>query len=188
MLGTDLCAWVQTWLRIWIGALGSPVLLDKHANYKQHLLCGMFSSVQSLSHVQLFATLWTATSQGLLLFTNSWSLGKLMSMELVIPSNHLILCHPLLLLPSIFPSNRAFSNVSVLHVSWPKYWRFNFSIGPFNEYSSLISFRMTGWISLQSKRLWRVLSNTKVQNHQFFIARHSLWYNCHIHTWQLEKS
>ena len=107
MLGTDLCAWVQTWLRIWIGALGSPVLLDKHANYKQHLLCGMFSSVQSLSHVQLFATLWTATSQGLLLFTNSWSLGKLMSMELLIPSNHVITCHPLIL-PSIFPSNRVF--------------------------------------------------------------------------------
>ena len=75
-------------------------------------------------------------------FTNSWSLLKLMSIELVMPSNHLILCHPLLLLPSIFPSIRVFSNESVLHIRWPKYWRFSFSISPFNEYSGLISFRI----------------------------------------------
>ena len=78
----------------------------------------MFSSVQSLSHVWLFATPWTASQQGLLFFTNTWSLGKLMSIELVTPSNHLILCHPLLLLPSSFPSNRVISNKSVLHISW----------------------------------------------------------------------
>ena len=107
----------------------------------------MFSSVQSLSHVWLFATQWTASRQGLLFFTNTWSLGKLMSIELVTPSNHLILCHPLLLLPSSFPSNRVFSNESILHISWPKYWRFNFSIGPSNEYSGLISFRMD-WLYL----------------------------------------
>ena len=138
----------------------------------------MFSSVQLLSHVRLFAT----PRQGSLFFTNSWSLGKVISIELVIPSNHLILCHPLLPLPSIFPSNRVFSNESVLHISWPKYWRFNFRIGPSNEYSGLISFRMIGWISLQSKGHLRVLSNTTVQNHQLFITHHSLWCNCHIHT------
>ena len=128
------------------------------------------------------ATPWTAAHQGLLFFTNTWSLGKLMSIKLVIPSNNLILCPPLLLLPSIFPSNRVFSNESVLHISWPKYWKFNFSIGPSNEYSGLISFRMTGWISLQSKGLSTDLFNTRVQNHQFFITHHSLWCNCHIHT------
>ena len=138
------------------------VFLEKHAHYKYYLLCDMFSSVQSLSHVRLFETPWTAARQGSLFFTNSWSLGKLMSIELVIPSNHLILCQLLLLLPSIFPSNRVFSNESVLHISWPKYWRLNFSIGPSNEYSGLISFMMTGLISLQSKGLSRVLSNTTV--------------------------
>ena len=148
----------------------------------------MFSSVQSLSHVWLFETPWTAARQGLLFFTNSWSLGKLMSIELVIPSNHLILYPPVLLLPSIFPSNRVFSNESVFRISWQKCWRFNFSIGPSNEYSGLISFRMTWSISLQAKGLSRILSNTTVQNHQLFIAHHSLWNNCHIHTWQLEKS
>ena len=93
--------------------------------------------------------------------------------------------HPLpssLLLPSTLPSNRVFSNMSVLHISWPKYWRFNFSIGPSNEYSGLISFRMTVRISLQSKGLSRVLCNTTVQNHQFFIAHHSLWSQYHFHT------
>ena len=94
-----------------------------------------FSSVQSLSHVQLFATLWTAVHQASLSITNSQSLLKLMSIELVMPSNHLILCHPLLLPPSIFPSIRVFSNESVLHIRWPKYWNFSFSIRPSNEYS-----------------------------------------------------
>ena len=142
----------------------------------------MLSSVQSLSHVRLFETPWTAARQGLLFFTNSWSLGKLMSIELVIPSNRLILHHPLFLLPSIFPRNKVFSNESVLHINWPKYWRFNFNICPSNEYSGLISFRMIGWISLQSKGHLRVLSNATVQNHQLFITHHSLWCNCHIHT------
>ena len=109
-------------------------------------------------------------------------LAQTQVVELVMQSNHLILYLPLLLLPSIFPSNRVVSNESVFHISWPKYWRLNFSINPSNEYSVLISFRMTGSISLQSKRLSRVLPNTTVQNHQFFIAHHSLWCNCHIHT------
>ena len=100
------------------------------------------SSVQSLSHVGLFATPWTAACQASLSITHSWSLLKPMSIELVMPSNYLILCHPLLLLPSIFPSIRVFSNESVLHIRWPKYWSFSFNISPFNEYSGPISFRM----------------------------------------------
>ena len=107
-----------------------------------------FSSVQSLSHVQLFVTPWTTARQASLSVTNSRSLLKLMSIESVMPSNHLIFCHPLLLLPSIFPSIRVFSNVSVLHIKRPKYWSFSFSISPSNEYSGLISFRMD-WLDSQ---------------------------------------
>ena len=99
-------------------------------------------SVQSLSHVRLFATPWTAACQASLSITNSQSLPKLMSIELAMPSNHLILCRPLLLLPSIFPSIRAFSSESVLRIRWPKYWSFSFSISPSNKYSGLIPFRM----------------------------------------------
>ena len=104
-----------------------------------------FSSVQSLSCVQLFETPWTAACQASLSITNSWSLLKLMSIKSVMPSNHLILCHPLLLLPSIFPSIRVFSSESVLCIRWPKYWSFSFSISPFNEYS--VSFRID-WFDL----------------------------------------
>ena len=95
--------------------------------------------VQSLSHVQVCAIPETAACQASLSFTISWSLLKLMSIELVIPSTHLVLCHPLLLLPSIFPSIRVFSNELALHITWPKYWSFNFSISPSNEYSGLVS-------------------------------------------------
>ena len=103
--------------------------------------------VQSLSCVQLFATLWTAAHQASLSFTISQSLFKLMSIESVMPSNHLILCHPLLLLPSIFPSIKVFSNESALRIRWPKYWSFSFNISPSSEYSGLISFRMD-WLDL----------------------------------------
>ena len=106
-----------------------------------------FSSVQSLSCVLLFVTPWTAACQASLSITNSWSLLKPMSIESVMPSNHLILCCPLLLPPSIFPNIRVFSNESVLRIRWPKYWSFSFSISPFNEYSGLISFRMD-WLDL----------------------------------------
>ena len=106
-----------------------------------------FSSVQSLSHVQLLAIPWSAACQVSLSITNSQSLLKLMSSELVMPSNHLILFHPLLLLLSILPSIRVFSNESVLHIMWPKYWSFSFSISPPNEYSGLISLRMD-WLDL----------------------------------------
>ena len=112
------------------------------------LMQRMFSSVQSLSRVQLFATPWTAARQASLFITNSCSLLKLMSIESVMPSNHLILCHPLLLLPSVFASIRVFSNVSVLRVRWPEYWHFSFSINPFSEYSGLISFRVD-WFDSQ---------------------------------------
>ena len=106
-----------------------------------------FKSVQSLSHVRLFATPWIAARQASRSITNSWSVLKLMSIKSVIPSNHLLLCHLLLLLPSIFPSTRIFSNQSVLRIRWPKYWSFKFSISPSNEHSGLISFRID-WLDL----------------------------------------
>ena len=120
--------------------------------------------VQSLSYVWLFATPWTAACQASLSFTISWSLFKLMSIELVMPSNYLVLCCPLLLLPSILPSIRVFSNELALCIRWPKYWSFSFRISPSNEYSGLVS-RLTGLISLESKGLSRVFSNTAVQKH-----------------------
>ena len=107
----------------------------------------LFSSVQSLSRVQLFVTPWTAAHQASLSITNSRSLLKLMSVESVMPSNHLILCCPLLLLPSIFPSIRVFSSESVLRIRWPEYWSFSFNISPSNEHSGLISFRMD-WLDI----------------------------------------
>ena len=106
-----------------------------------------FSSVQLLSHVWLFAMPWTAACQASLSITNTWSTPKPMSIESVMPSNHLILCHPLLLPPSIFPSIRVFSNESVLCIRWPKYWSFSFHISPSNKYSGLISFRLD-WLNL----------------------------------------
>ena len=116
-------------------------------NCQQDVLGRETSSVQLLSHIQLFATPRTAACQAPLSITNSWSLLKLMSIELVMPSNHLILCRPLLLLPLIFPSLRVFSNESALRIKWPKYWSFRFNISPSNEYSGLISFRMD-WLDL----------------------------------------
>ena len=130
-----------------------------------------FSSVQSFSLVRLFVTPWTAALQASLSITNSQSLLKLMSIESAMSSNHPILCRPLFLLSSIFPSIRDFSNKSVLRIRWPKYWSFSFNISPFNEYSGLISFRIDWLVSLQSRGLSRVFSNTTVQKHQFFCAQ-----------------
>ena len=136
-----------------------------------------FSSVESLSHVWLFATPWTAARKASLSIINSWSLLKLMSIESVMPSSHLILLRPLFLLPPIPPSIRVSSNESTLHMRWPKYWSFSFSISPSNEHSRLVSFRMDslgsplGWISLQSRGLSWVFSNTTVQTYQFFGAQ-----------------
>ena len=133
-----------------------------------------FNSVQSLSHVRLSATPWTTADQASLSITNSWSLLKLMSIESVIPSNHLILCRPLLP-TSIFPRFRVFSNESVLCIRWSNYWSFSLNISSSSEYSGLISFRID-W--LQSNGLSGVFSNTAVQKHQFFGAQLSL---CPVH-------
>ena len=131
-------------------------------------------SVQSLSHVQLFVTPWTAAHQASLSITNSWSLLKFMSIKSVMPSNHLIICHPLFLLPSIFPSIRVFSNELVLHIRWPKYWSFNFSISPSNEYSGLISCRID-WLDLLAVRgTLKILLLHHSQKHRFFGAQLSL--------------
>ena len=131
------------------GLLHSRLILYQlsHKGCPRILKWVQFSSIQSFSNVQLFVTPWTAACQASLSITNSWSLPKLRSIESVMPSNHLILCLPFLFLPSIFPSIRVFSNESILHIRWPKYWSFGFSISPSNEYSVLISFRMD-WFDL----------------------------------------
>ena len=129
------------------------------------------SSVQLLSHVQLFATPWTAPHQASLSITNTQNL--FMSIELVIPSNHLILYRPLLLLPSIFPRIRVFSNESVFPIRWPKYWSLSFCISTSNEYSGLISFRMD-WFNLLAVQGTLKSTNTTVQKHQFFGTQLSL--------------
>ena len=121
--------------------------------------------VPLLSHVQLFATSWIAAHQTSLSFTISRSLLKLMSIESMMPSNYLILCHCLLLMTSIFPSIRVFSSESALCIRWPKYWNFSFSISPCSEYSELILLRLTGLISLLFKGLSRVFCSTTVQKH-----------------------
>ena len=138
------------------------------------MLQSQFSSVQSLSHVQLFAIPWTAAHQASMSIINSWSLFKLMSIESVTPSSHLILCRPLFLLPSIFPNIRVFSNESVLCIRWPKYWNFSFSISPSNEYSGLISFRTDCFDLLAVKELSGVFFSTVIQKYQFFGAQPSL--------------
>ena len=128
------------------------------------------------------ATPWMPGLQASLSFSVSQSLLKLMSIESVMPSNHLILCHPCLPLPSIFPIIRVFSNESVLCISWPKYWCFSFSISPSNEYSGLISFRID-WFDLHAVQgPSRVFYNTTIQKHQFFVIQPFLWSNSHIDT------
>ena len=140
------------------------------------------SSIQSLSCVQLFVNPWTAIHQASLSITNSWSLLKLMFIESLMPSNHLILCHPILLLPSVFPGIRVFSNESALHIRWPKYWSFSFNISSSKEYSELISFRMD-WLDLLAvqgtlKSLLQHHSSTTsiIQRSTFFIVQLSYSY------------
>ena len=137
-----------------------------------------FSSAQSLSPVQLFVTPLTASHQGSLSITNSRSLPKIMSIESVITSKHLNLYRPLLLLPSIFPSIRVFSNEVSVCIRWSKYWSFSISLS--NEYRGLISSGLTGLISLLSKGILRVFSSTTVKKHQFFCAQPSLWFNYYV--------
>ena len=138
-----------------------------------------FSSVQSLSRVWLFATPLIAALQAYLSITNSRSLLKLMSIKSVMPSSHFILGRPLLLLSPIPRSIRIFSNESTLRMTWPKYWSFSFSINPSNEHQNWSPLEWTGWISLQSKGLSRVFSNTTLQKHQFFGAQLSSQSNSH---------
>ena len=144
-------------------------------------LCVCISSVQLLSHVWLFATPWTAARQASLSITSSRSPPKPMSIESVMPSNHLILFRPLLLLPSIFPSIRVFSNESALHIRWPKYWSFSFSISPSNEYSGLISFRID-WFHLLAVQgtlkslLQHHSSKASILGHSAF-SIHDCWKN-----------
>ena len=154
-----------------------------HTQHFEDLLPAWFSSVQSLCRVWLFATQWTALHQASLSMTNPQSLLKLMSVESVMPSNHLILCRPLLLLPSIFPSISVFSNESAPCIRWPKYWSFNFSIGPSSEYSGLISFKMD-WLDLLAVQ-GTLRSLLQHHSSKASILRHSgsLWPKSHIHTW-----
>ena len=138
-----------------------------------------FSSVQSLSYVQLFATPWITARQASLSITNSRSPPKPMSIESVMPSNHLILCRPLLLLPSIFPGITVFSNESALRIRWPKYWSFSFNISPSNEHAGLISFRMDWWDllavhgTLKSLLQHHSLKTSILQCSAFFIVQHT---------------
>ena len=141
-----------------------------------------FSSVESLIPVRLFATPRIAAHQASLSITISWSSLRLTSIESVMPSSYLILGHPLLLLPPISPSIRVFSSESALHMRCPKCWSFSFSIILSKEIPGLSPSEWTGWISLQSKGLSRVFSNTTVQKHQFFCAQPSSQSNSHIHT------
>ena len=166
--------------------------MQDFTSFVRVLLMSMFTRetfvvVQLPSRVQLIDTLWTAAHQASLSFTISWSMLKLMSIESVMPSNYIILCYLLLLTPLIFPSIRIFSNVSVLHIRWPKYWSFNFSISLPMNIQDWFPLGLTGLISLQSKGLSRVFSNTTFWKHQFFGAQPSLWSSCHIYTWLLEK-
>ena len=143
-----------------------------YVQWQDYLLWFQFSSVTQ--SVQLFAIPWNAMCQASLFITKSQRLLKLLSIKSVMPSNHLIFCCPLLLLPSIFLSIRVFSNESALLIRWPKYWSFSYSISPSSEYSGLISFRWTGWIFLHSKGLSTAFSNTTVQKHQFLSVQLSL--------------
>ena len=162
-------------------------MVRQSSRYSPEHLCLPTSAVQLLSHVWFFVTPWAAAGQTPLSITNSWSLLKFLSIESVMPSNLLILCRPLLLLPSIFSSIRTFSSESVIRIRWPKYWCFSFSISPSNEYSGLISLRIDCLVSLQSKGLSRVFSNKTVRKYQLFNPQLSSPSNSQIHTWLLEK-
>ena len=152
-----------------------------------YLNCAQFSSVQSLSRVQLFAASWIAAHQASLSITNFWSSLRLMSIESVMPSSHLIVCQPLLLLPPIPPSIRVFSNESTLHMRWPKYWSFSFSIIPSKEIPGLISFRMD-WLDLLTVQ-GTLKSLLQHHSSKASILLHSAFFTVqlHIHTSPLEK-
>ena len=168
---TPLSSVYQVLLYVW--------LLESSATHSS-----LVAVVWSLSHVQLFETPWTAAHQAFLSFTISRSLLKFMFTESVIPSNHLFLHSSLLYLPSIFSRIGVFFSESAVHIRWPKYWNFRFSISPFNEYSGLSSFRID-WFDLYSVH---GTFKSLLQHHQFFGSQASLWSNYHICTWLLEKN
>ena len=172
--------YVVHWRREW-QTIPVFLLREPYEQYEQ------FSSDQLLSHVWPFSTPWNAAHQASLSITNSRSSPKPMSIKSVMPSSHLILCCALLLLPPIPPSIRVFCNESTLHMKWPKYWSFSFSISPSNEHPGLIPFRMDWLDLLEVQGLSRVFSNTTVEKHQFFGTQLSSQSNSHIHTWPLEK-
>ena len=171
----------RAWSRYFLANGHSPWFCYKHGNF-------FIVVVQSLSRVLLLATPWTVACQVSLSFTISQTMLKLMSIELVMPSNYLILCRPLLLLPSIFPSIRVFSKELALHIRWPKHWSFSFSISPPVNIQDWFSLGFTGLISLLSKGLSRVFSGITAWKYQFFSTQSSLWSNSHFHVWLLEKS
>ena len=185
-LGATANSWVE--IRLWRIHKELRNKKQKQQMQTTHLSCLLFQCISanlvlfaflySWDSVQfscsVMSTPWTTARQDSLSITNSRSPTKPISIESVMPSNHLIFCHPLLLLPSILPSISIFSNKSALHMRWPKYWSFSFNISPSNEHPGLISLGWTGWISLQSKGLARVFSNTTVQKHQFSGAQLSL--------------
>jgi len=178
----DLDLWLGPTLRVGVNPVKAGSTqggkLNRAVRGVYHKTCRLErwarESVQLLSRVWLIATPWTAALQASLSITNSWSLLKLMSIESVMPSNHLILCHPLLLLPSIFPSIRVFSNESVLHIRWPKYWIFSFNISPSMNIQDWFPLGLTSLVSLNFKGLSRVFSNNTVQKYQLFSAQLSL--------------
>ena len=164
------------------------IVLNHICRHSPTILYNQFSSVQSLSRVQLFAIPRIAARQASLSITNSQSLLKLMSIELVMPSSHLVLCLPLLLLPPIPPRIGVFSNESNPRMRWSKYWSFSFTISPSNKHPGLISFRLD-WLDLLAVQgTLKSSLNKTVQKHQFFGTQLSSQSNSHIHTWSLEKS
>ena len=177
---TSLTQWTWVW-----ASSGSWWRIGK----PRMLVYGVTKSQTRLSDwtVQLFATPWTSAHQASLSITNSQSPPKPVSIESMTPSNYLILCHPFLFLPSIFPSITIFSNESVLHIRWTKYWSFSFTISLSNEYSGLIPFRMDWFYLLPAQGTLKIFSSTTVQKHQLFSAQLSSQSNSHIHTWPLEK-
>ena len=186
----NILAWRIPWTEesSWLQSMGSQrvrhVWNDLHTGNSNNpvvVLNAMkwFSSAQLLRRVSLSLTSWTAAHQASLSITNTWSLFKLMSIESVMPSSHLILCRPLLLPPSIFPSIRVFSNESVLHIRWPEYWSFNFSISPSSEYSWMVSFRMDWLALLAVQGTLKSLLQYHSSKHQFFSAQLSLQPNSH---------
>ena len=163
------------------------ILAENNDIFFPILISFSFRSVQLLSCIQHFVTSWIAARQASLSITNSQSSLEFMSIELVMPSSHLILCRPLLFLPSIFPSIRVFSNESALRIKWPKYWNFSFNISPSNEHQGLISFRIGLLDLLAVQGTLKSLLQHHSSKHQFFGTQLSSQSNSHIHTWLLEK-